>query len=95
MEFQTDLKAIKWKKWTAESNYCIDPLEDPVLKAYSRCIQADILCVWRRSAKSQTDKPVDHLSCKKELWVFWYGDEPANLSNLLSPELKGILNAFV
>lgn len=29
-----------------------------------------------------------HLMFTKELWIFWYGDEP-NLTNILSRELAG------
>ena len=26
----------------------------------------------------------------KELWIFWYGDEPDNLRDVIAPELKGV-----
>lgn len=89
---QTDLDGIKWRKLTAENTCFADPLEDPVLQSFTRCIQSDILCVWRRvqSSGSSEQKVTDQLSCSKELWIFWYGDEPHNLSNLLSQDLQGM-----
>lgn len=27
----------------------------------------------------------------KELWIFWYDDEPDNLRDVIAPELKGVL----
>ena len=88
---QTDLDGIKWRKLTAENTCFTDPLEDPVLQSFTRCIKSDVLCVWRRvqSSGSSEQKVTDQLSNGKELWIFWYGDEPHNLSNLLSHELQG------
>ncbi|KAG8224145.1 hypothetical protein J437_LFUL005479 [Ladona fulva] len=105
-----------------------DPLEDPVLASFSKCLAADILCVWRRvptpnghrgggglnssgffssldpgsvaaltnfqrplqqqglsSCNSTSDPPLA-LHAAKELWIFWYGEEP-DLSGLVSPQL--------
>lgn len=89
-------------------NASSDPLDDPVLRSYSRCLAVDILCVWRRVAapKPEPDQPgnlfeislsgtgnsgsVVHpplsLTAAKELWIFWYGEEP-DLTDLLAPEL--------
>nr|CAI5838385.1 unnamed protein product [Callosobruchus analis] len=90
-----------------------EPLEDPVLRSYARCLAADILCVWRRastparSAASQQPQdvydlgagmpppPQQHhhqppplsLAAAKELWIFWYGEEP-DLSELIAPEIN-------
>ncbi|VEN58066.1 unnamed protein product, partial [Callosobruchus maculatus] len=90
-----------------------EPLEDPVLRSYARCLAADILCVWRRastparSAASQQPQdvydlgagmpppPQQHhhqppplsLAAAKELWIFWYGEEP-DLSELVAPEIN-------
>lgn len=77
-----------------------DPLEDPVLVSYARMIAADVLCVWRRTWRGPQDhspsspQQAHHhhqqrhslRHSPKELWVFWYGDDP-DLSNLLAPEL--------
>ena len=110
---QTDLCGIKWRVYTWQqpqqhtptsnsSNNPSDPLEDPVLSSYARCLSADVLCVWRRSWRrpqqqhsfldpiqqdSGTRPPPTSLKLSaKELWVFWYGDEP-DLSSLVAPEL--------
>lgn len=88
---QTDICGIKWRKLIADPDCCasVDHLDDPVLVSYSRCIQSDILCVWRRVQHSTDHRVTDHLSCNKELWLFWYGEEPSNLDKLLSSDLKG------
>lgn len=86
-----------------------DPLDDPVLSSYARCLAVDILCVWRRVAapKQEPDSsanifdlnltvsgnsgsvthPPLSLTAAKELWIFWYGEEP-DLTALLAPELQ-------
>lgn len=105
---QTELSGIKWRKlvWCEGSGGApsgphgsSEPLEDPVLRSYARCLAADILCVWRRvSTPRQTDvfelgppppsqPPPLNLSASKELWIFWYGEEP-DLNELVSPELN-------
>ncbi|KAL4223449.1 Mediator of RNA polymerase II transcription subunit 13-like [Mactra antiquata] len=84
----TDICGIKWRKLCIEpSQTHIDPLDDPVLSSYARCLQADILCVWRRVAKHSESRPTD-ISFGKELWLFWYGDQPSVLEEILSPDLK-------
>lgn len=107
---QTDLSGIKWRKLVQgeRPNASGDPLDDPVLRSYSRCLAADILCVWRRVAAPKPDPdpsgglfdislsgpgntgavthPPLSLTAAKELWIFWYGEEP-DLSNLVAPEL--------
>ncbi|XP_025089778.1 mediator of RNA polymerase II transcription subunit 13-like isoform X2 [Pomacea canaliculata] len=84
----TDICGIKWRRLTVDSAP-VDQLDDPVLVAYSRCIQNDILCVWRRVIRNveQRVNPPDQLSCSKELWIFWYGDQPSILDSLLSSDL--------
>ena len=107
---QTDLCGIKWRKLVLgeRPNASGDPLEDPVLSSYSRCLAVDILCVWRRVAapKQEPDSsntlfdcltvsgsggsvthPPLSLTAAKELWIFWYGEEP-DLTKLLAPELQ-------
>lgn len=90
----TDLCGIKWRRLSAESGFCIDPLDDPVLLSFTKCLAADILCVWRRvqCSKGHPDHIGDHnhppqVGYNKELWIFWYGEEP-DLSNLICPELQ-------
>lgn len=87
-----------------------EPLEDPVLASYVKCISADMLCVWRRVSTPTSRSPGDvfdqlgigpppvpvppqhhpplSLAAAKELWIFWYGDDP-DLSSLVSPDLSG------
>jgi mediator of RNA polymerase II transcription subunit 13 len=103
----TELSGIKWRKLVycelggggAASGHCSgggEPLEDPVLRSYARCLDADILCVWRRvPTPRSTDMfepgppppPPLSLSTSKELWIFWYGEEP-DLGVLIAPELN-------
>ncbi|KAH8245996.1 hypothetical protein KR026_006690 [Drosophila bipectinata] len=101
----TDLCGIKWKKFVKgeRPNASSDPLTDPILRSYSRCIQADMLCVWRRVQSTKQDNtdqnalcfeittstkvhPPLSLAAAKELWIFWYGEEP-DLSQLVDAEL--------
>lgn len=76
-----------------------EPLEDPVLRSFARCLAADILCVWRRVSTPRASDMFDlgppppaqppplSLAASKELWIFWYGEEP-DLSELVAPELN-------
>lgn len=100
---------IKWKKLVLNErpHATGDPLEDPVLKSYTRCLAKDLLCVWRRVSQPKNDldqtgglgmfdmsqnlytsviHPPLSLTAAKELWIFWYGEEP-DLTDLVSPEL--------
>lgn len=81
-----------------------EPLEDPVLRSYARCLAADILCVWRRVSTRTSDMfdlgppppsqpPPLSLAASKELWIFWYGEEP-DLGELVAPELIMIGKSF-
>lgn len=103
---QTDLCGIKWRKLVQveRPNASSDPLDDPVLRSYSKCLAVDILCVWRRVAAPKPDPdpagflelslqqptsvthPPLSLTAAKELWIFWYGEEP-DLTELVAPEL--------
>ncbi|XP_017781580.1 PREDICTED: mediator of RNA polymerase II transcription subunit 13 isoform X2 [Nicrophorus vespilloides] len=96
----TELSGIKWRKlvWSDAVGVAVDPLEDPVLRSYARCLAADILCVWRRIstphqpttmfdiAQPPSQPPPLSLCCSKELWIFWYGEEP-DLHELVSNDL--------
>lgn len=99
---------IKWKKLVLNErpHATGDPLEDPVLKSYTKCLAKDLLCVWRRVSQPKNDldqtgglgmfdisqaclstiHPPLSLTAAKELWIFWYGEEP-DLTDLVSPEL--------
>ncbi|KAH3888561.1 hypothetical protein DPMN_012599, partial [Dreissena polymorpha] len=83
----TDINGIKWRKLCIEpSQTRLDPFEDPVLSSYAKCLQADILSVWRRVAKHSESRP--DVLFGRELWIFWYGDKPSILEEILAPELK-------
>ncbi|XP_037302923.1 mediator of RNA polymerase II transcription subunit 13-like [Manduca sexta] len=75
------------------------PLADPVISSYARCLAGDILCVWRRVPSPQPVETLDYMAvpappaapplslrAAKELWIFWYGEEP-DLNGLVAPEL--------
>ncbi|CAL1546108.1 unnamed protein product [Lymnaea stagnalis] len=81
----TDLCGIKWRRLTSD-NINVEPLDDPVLIGFSRCINNDILCVWRRVQRDPEQRHPDFNS-SKELWIFWYGDEPESLRLALTPDL--------
>ncbi|RVE45265.1 hypothetical protein evm_010087 [Chilo suppressalis] len=72
-------------------------LADPVISSYARCLAGDILCVWRRvpapqppadlyEVQAPAPPPPLSLRAAKELWIFWYGEEP-DLNGLVAPEL--------
>lgn len=108
--FKADLCGIKWKKLVLNERPLAtgDPLDDPVLRSYTKCLAKDILCVWRRVSQHKNDldqtgglgmfdtsgmlgctsviHPPLSLTAAKELWIFWYGEEP-DLTDLVSPEL--------
>eukprot|EP00058_Branchiostoma_floridae_P020203 XP_002605693.1 hypothetical protein BRAFLDRAFT_218537 [Branchiostoma floridae] len=69
----TDLTGIKWRRLRAPCPAGVGPLEDPILSSFAKCLAADVFCVWRQ----------------RELWIFWYGDDP-DLTDVLHPELKDI-----
>ncbi|XP_053673083.1 mediator of RNA polymerase II transcription subunit 13 [Anopheles nili] len=109
----TDLCGIRWRQLVLgeRPNAAGDPLDDPVVRSYSKCLAVDILCVWRRvvapkpKPKPEPDPssmfdmsipgtgnsgsvihPPLSLTAAKELWIFWYGEEP-DLKDLVAPEL--------
>ncbi|XP_012936661.2 mediator of RNA polymerase II transcription subunit 13-like isoform X1 [Aplysia californica] len=81
----TDLCGIKWRRFASENEY-VEPLDDPVLIGFSRCLSLDILCVWRRVQRNPEQRQPD-FNNSKELWIFWYGDEPESLRQALSTDL--------
>ena len=49
---QTDVCGIKWTVYRErESPVSLDPGDDLVLSSYRRCLERDILSVWRRVPK--------------------------------------------
>ncbi|TNM84661.1 hypothetical protein fugu_008839, partial [Takifugu bimaculatus] len=76
-----DLTGIKWKRFVWQGPTSAPMLfpvteEDPILCSFSRCLKADVLCVWRRSQRQG----------RRELWMFWWGDDP-NFADLIHHEL--------
>ena len=72
-------------------------------------MQADILCVWRRVQSTKQDNsdpnalpfeissskvhPPLSLAAAKELWIFWYGEEP-DLSGLVDADLLRVAGKY-
>uniref|UniRef100_A0A4W5JB58 Mediator of RNA polymerase II transcription subunit 13 n=1 Tax=Hucho hucho TaxID=62062 RepID=A0A4W5JB58_9TELE len=81
--FSAELTGIKWRCYSFRGGGEYGPVisapaqDDPVLRSFIRCVQANLLCVWRRKVKPDA----------KELWIFWWGDEP-NLSDVIHHELE-------
>lgn len=79
---QAELTGIKWRRYNFEGHGDCGPIisapaqDDPILLSFIRCLQANLLCVWRRDVKPDC----------KELWIFWWGDEP-NLVDVIHREL--------
>nr|XP_019937816.1 PREDICTED: mediator of RNA polymerase II transcription subunit 13-like [Paralichthys olivaceus] len=79
-----ELTGIKWRCYSFRGGGEYGPVisapaqDDPVLRSFMRCVQANLLCVWRRKIKPDA----------KELWIFWWGEEP-NLSDVIHQELEG------
>ncbi|TWW66115.1 Mediator of RNA polymerase II transcription subunit 13-like [Takifugu flavidus] len=80
-----ELTGIKWRCYCFCSGGEYGPVisapaqDDPVLRSFMRCVQANLLCVWRRKVKPEA----------KELWIFWWGEEP-NLADVIHHELKKV-----
>ncbi|KAM9329372.1 mediator of RNA polymerase II transcription subunit 13-like [Gastrophryne carolinensis] len=78
-----ELTGIKWRRYKFQGHGDCNPIisapaqDDPILLSFIRCLQANLLCVWRRDAMPDC----------KELWVFWWGDEP-NLVDVIHHELS-------
>lgn len=90
---QADLCGIKWRQYSCDKNFN-DLIDDPILSSYAKCINANLLCVWRRvriNTQDQANRGLqDNLyNYTKELWIFWYGDEP-DFGELVSVNLIGL-----
>ncbi|XP_032731992.1 mediator of RNA polymerase II transcription subunit 13-like [Lontra canadensis] len=78
-----ELTGIKWRRYNFGGHGDCGPIisapaqDDPILLSFIRCLQANLLCVWRRDVKPDC----------KELWIFWWGDEP-NLVGVIHHELQ-------
>ncbi|XP_006818142.1 mediator of RNA polymerase II transcription subunit 13-like, partial [Saccoglossus kowalevskii] len=94
----TDLSGIKWRSYTATSHGpLVGPLDDPVLRSFANCLANDILSVWRKVPGVIPDPNIEtpppgasnrsELSRTRELWVYWYGEEP-DFTDIIADELK-------
>ncbi|XP_036384476.1 mediator of RNA polymerase II transcription subunit 13-like isoform X2 [Megalops cyprinoides] len=78
-----ELTGIKWRRYGFRGGGGCGPVisapaqDDPILRSFTRCVQANLLCVWRRDVKPDA----------KELWIFWWGEEP-NLADIIHRELE-------
>lgn len=77
-----DLPGIKWRRYSWQGPVgtpLVIPVaeDDAILCSFSRCLKANVLCVWRR------DMRPGH----RELWIFWWGEVP-NFADLIHHELK-------
>ncbi|XP_064152375.1 mediator of RNA polymerase II transcription subunit 13-like isoform X1 [Anguilla rostrata] len=78
-----ELTGIKWRRYRFRGGGECGPVisapaqDDPILRSFTRCVKANLLCVWRRDAKPDG----------KELWIFWWGEEP-NLADIIHNELE-------
>ncbi|XP_061118903.1 mediator of RNA polymerase II transcription subunit 13-like isoform X1 [Conger conger] len=78
-----ELTGIKWRRYGFRGGGGCGPVisapaqDDPVLRSFTRCVQASLLCVWRRDVRPNA----------KELWIFWWGEEP-NLADIIHHELE-------
>lgn len=88
---QADINGLKWCKYTGKPCSLDSPLEDPVLVSFSTALENNILCSWRHAPPLVSQKLNHGLSCSespKELWLFWYGDDPRKI-NIVDKHLKG------
>lgn len=90
--FLTDLRGLRWKRYTCSCKNVTSITDDPILSAYSTALHTDILCVWQRVAVHgvSVDSVGAHLlKCPKELILFWSGEKP-NLNDTLSSNLQEV-----
>ncbi|KAJ1346251.1 Let-19p [Parelaphostrongylus tenuis] len=80
----TELNGLKWRCFLTPSNSPrgIPIQSDPILKAYGRCLRDGLLCTWRRKPLQMSSQPEPlplpsfTNEIAKELWIFWYTNEP-------------------
>ncbi|VDL82089.1 unnamed protein product [Nippostrongylus brasiliensis] len=80
----TELNGLKWRCFLTPSNSPrgVPVQSDPILKAYGRCLRDGLLCTWRRKPLQMSSQPeplplpsfTNEIS--KELWLFWYSNDP-------------------
>jgi len=86
-----DARGLHWRKFVVVADEKYTRIcEDPILGSFSNAIQQGILCCWQNlpvdTPIKGNDKP-SLLDWKKELIIFWYGEEP-HFSGILYPNLK-------
>uniref|UniRef100_A0A8C2CRU9 Mediator of RNA polymerase II transcription subunit 13 n=1 Tax=Cyprinus carpio TaxID=7962 RepID=A0A8C2CRU9_CYPCA len=79
-----ELTGIKWRCYSAGGlgygpGISAPAQDDPVLRSFMQCVRANLLCVWRRKIKPDA----------KELWIFWWGEEP-NLTDIIHLVEEGL-----
>lgn len=80
----TELNGLKWRCFLTPSNSPrgVPIQSDPILKAYGQCLRDGLLCTWRRKPLQMSSQPeplplpsfTNEIS--KELWLFWYSNDP-------------------
>jgi len=48
-----------------------------------------MLCAWRRQPSVAGVRLAEQMAGLKELWTFWYGDEPATLQDIKASAVFG------
>lgn len=89
--FQAEINGLKWCKYTGAPCTLDRPLDDPVLVSFANALESNVLCSWRHSPSCTTQRLNQGLTCSesaKELWLFWYGDDPRTI-NIVDSSLKG------
>ena len=89
--FQADINALKWCQYTGAPCSLDRPLDDPVLTSFANALENNVLCSWRHSPPHTTPRLNQGLTCSeraKELWLFWYGDDPRTI-DIVDSNLKG------
>ncbi|KAK6732946.1 hypothetical protein RB195_016991 [Necator americanus] len=79
----TELNGLKWRCFLTPSNAPrgVPVQSDPILKAYGNCLRDGLICTWRRKPlelKPNEPLPLPSFTneISKELWLFWYSNEP-------------------
>lgn len=100
IHFQTELSGLKWRRLGTPDSYVYgaDLDQDPILRAYARCVHENVLCTWRRkqrqdpSSISIENVPL-RLDTPKELWIFWYSNDEPELIKVLMKE-NGLIGSL-
>nr|CAD2188210.1 unnamed protein product [Meloidogyne enterolobii] len=82
--FSSNSPTLKLKSSTLCADIVGTDNADPVLRAYIDCLEANLLCTWRRrppvaSTLAAFGNPIPRPDAQKELWIFWYTSEEPKL----------------